>query len=74
MSVSFMVQVGVCLVLFTLMPNAVLVFVIQTNNDDTLSRQHCFLQEYVTQSNSDIAGLYRKLLGAAPEIFTRVVE
>ena len=48
MSVSFMVQVGVCLVLFTLMPNAVLVFVIQTNNDDTLSRQHCFLQEYVT--------------------------
>ena len=56
------------------MPNDVLVFVIQTNNDDTLSRQHCFLQEYVTQSNSDIAGLYRKLLGAAPEIFARIVE
>ena len=56
------------------MPNDLLVFVIQTNNEDTVERQSCFLQEYINQPNSEVADIYLKLLGAAPKLFERAVK
>ena len=56
------------------MPNDLLVFVIQTNNEDTVKRQSCFLQEYINQPNSEVADIYLKLLGAAPKLFESAVK